>query len=447
MNMNEAAMDDHLDFDERAPRRMGLLLVTTLGIVACAQKPTPRDVFDAQVLPVLERSCAAAACHGVAPGAEGRGEHVDWRQLFFQLDERGTLADPAQAYEAALRTINTVEDPAFSTLLRKPLSANAGGSGHFGGGVFASPDDPGYQAIAEWIALEAAGGEDPAPLNEHERRFADTVQPVLAGATCMTSHCHGPTAGGIPYHLDAGYRGRFPIAATRHNYAQTLTMASLDGYARLSRVVRKSQSLGAGIVHKGLNFDFYAGNPGGGVPAIVSWICAERHARTEQDCAADDARPLSGFVFVRGPVTLHHAFDLDTFTPGSDLFLASVNDASLVPSALENLTASLHSAGPADVRDPAVSRDGQQVVFSMRTSLGDGHHLWVLDLATREARQLTFGGGPMPGGGIATDRDPTWGPDGNVWFVSTRAGTVADQGQLLDADVYSIDPATSVVRR
>lgn len=423
------------------------MLSGVLLIAACARPATPRETFEVDVVPVLERSCAARACHGVAPDAEARGEHIDWSLLFFRLDEHGRIADADQAYAAAKRTINTVEEPELSTLLRKPLSVRRGGLGHFGGENFTSPDDPSYRAIRDWIALEDDGGEDPAPLTELEALFARTVEPVLAEATCMTSHCHGPTAGGTPYRLDPGYEGRFSIAATRHNHAATLAMVSLDGDPLQSRLLRKSLPLGAGIVHKGANFDFYAGDPGDGVTAIARWICAERRARTGHDCVEAGEPAVSGFVFVRGPVAPGHAFDLDRFVPGSDLFLAALADGTLVPTSTENLTASLHPGGPADVRDPAVSRDGTRVLFAMRTRGDEGHHIWVLDLVTREARQLTSGNRPLPGGGMATDRDPTWGPDDSVWFTSTRAGAVADQGQRLDAELYSLDPTSGAARR
>lgn len=427
-----------------APLAGALLAALSLG---CSAPPTGRLLFEHEVVPILERSCAAASCHGVAPGAEAAGDVVDWDQLLFRLDERGRLVELDQAYDATKRTINTVEDPELSSLLRKPLSVHQGGVGHYGGTTFASPNDPSFQALRAWIEREDGGGEDPKPLGELEQQFADTVQPVLARASCMNARCHGPEAGAIPFHLDIGYRGVFSAAATRHNYQEALSALALDGDPRQSRVLRKSLPLGAGIVHKGGNFDFYRGAPGEGAGAIVRWACAERRVRTGLDCAAEDAPLVSGFVFVRGPIAPQHPFDLATFTPGSDLWLASVGDASLQPSALENLTAALHPEGPADLRDPAVSRDGTQLLFSMRRSADEGHHLWLLALDTREARQLTFDNGALPGGGIATDRDPTFGPDGSAWFVSTRAGVVADQGGLLDADLYSIDLATSVLRR
>ncbi len=433
-----------------APRPVGLFglsALLALSLLGCATEPTPREQFAASVVPVLERSCAATTCHGVAPDAEARGETLDWRQLLFRVDASGALAEVDEAYLSAKRAIDTGEEPAYSSLLRKPLGVESGGLGHFGGASFRSEDDPSYRALYDWIAREDGGGETPLPLAENERLFADTVQPVLVEGTCMTSRCHGATAGGTPYRLDAGYRGRFPIAATRHNYEETLRVASLDGTPGESRVLRKSLPLGAGILHKGMNFDFFARNPGGGAEALRAWVCAERRARTGDDCRPEGAPPIEAFVFVRGPVAPHHAFDLEAFEPGTELILARVADTSLVPTRLENLTAALHPDGPADIREPAVSRDGRTVAFAMRTSVASGHHLWTLDLETREARQLTFGNGPLPTGGLSTDRDPTWGPEGSLWFVSTRAGVVADQGGLLDADVYSLDPATGATRR
>lgn len=428
-------------------RGMALVVGVVTALSACAPAPSARQVFEREVVPVLEQSCAAATCHGVAPGAEAAGERIDWQLLFLQLDNHGRIADVDAAWEASRRVINTVENPELSALLRKPLAVSQGGVGHYGGASFATTDDRGFQAIRAWIDLEDRGGEDPEPLGELEQLFAETVQPVLAAATCMTARCHGAESGAIPFKLDPGYQGAWSAAATRHNYEETLAQLTLDGFPRRSRVVRKSLALGAGIVHKGTNFDFYRGGPGDGVDAFVRWACAERRARAGVDCPDDDDPPLSGIVFVRGPLAPHHPFQLDEFTPGTDLWLATVSDASLLPSALENLTAALHPEGPADVRDPAVSRDGSQVLFTMRRSAAEGHHLWLIDLGTRDARQLSFGNVALPGGGMATDRDPTFGPDDRVWFASTRAGLVADQGQLLDADLYTLDLASGATRR
>lgn len=75
--------------------------------------------------------------------------------------------------------------------------------------------------------------------------------------------------------------------------------------------------------------------------------------------------------------------------------------------------------------DPSVSPDGHRVVFaSDRTAYGvDGaHNLFVLDLATHAARQVTSGDW--------LDETPRWAPDDRIYFASDRAGVF---------DIYSID--------
>ena len=75
--------------------------------------------------------------------------------------------------------------------------------------------------------------------------------------------------------------------------------------------------------------------------------------------------------------------------------------------------------------DPSISPDGKSVVFaSDRTPFGaDGkRNLFVLDLATRELRYLTYG--PW------LDEAPRWSENGRVYFSSDRDGVF---------DVYSAD--------
>ncbi len=421
-------------------------LLVSCVLTACHNPESVRDHFDTAVLPVLEQRCGAAVCHGVAPGAEEAGDVIDWELLFWAVDGQGHILDPDEAYEAALRAINTVESPEFSTLLRKPLAVGFGGLPHYGRTAFAGPQDPAYVALRDWIAMEPVGGEDPVPLTEMERLFADTVQPALVEGTCFTASCHGTEAGATPYRLTPGVLGELGIEATRHNYEESLRMLSLDGYPMQSRLLRKSLPLATfGVVHKGTNMDFYAGNTTDGVEAIRRWACAERRLRTGSNCADEEDAPISAFVYVRGPLAPGRAFEVDSFVPGTDIYRVEVSGAEVEIASPRNLTGPLHE-GPADVRDPAVSRDGTRMLFSMRTDAATGHHIYVMDLATGDAEQLTFDNGPLPGNGMATDRDPTWGSDGRIWFVSTRAGEVADGGELLDADIYSLEPGGDVAR-
>ena len=144
---------------------------------------------------MLEGRCLAAACHGVLPDAEQRGEVIDWDQFYVRTDAAGRAKDTRQAYERAKSRINTVERPELSTLLRKPLPQAQGGIPHWGGDNFAGPDDAAYRSVRDWIALEAGGGEgkpleDLTPL---QQQFAREVLPTLATRQCLNKNCHGGT--------------------------------------------------------------------------------------------------------------------------------------------------------------------------------------------------------------------------------------------------------------
>lgn len=406
-------------------------------LLGCA--PSPQRVFERDVVPILERSCLASTCHGVAPGAEASGDVIAWDTLMIRVDAAGRVVDPAAAREAALRAVNTVEDPAFSTLLRKPLPGVYGGLPHFGGANFHGPSDPALRAIAAWIATEPRGGEDPTPLDRTEQRFADEVEPILVGLGCATGGCHGLDAA-VPFRLDPGLAGAIPIAATRANLATARAMIAADSVPERARLLRKVLPLhDGGIAHKPGNATFLTGLADPRAKVLVDWICDEREARSGADCRAAP----TGVVYVRGPVPPSLPFDLDTPFAPTELWLADL-DPSLHVTARHRLAAELDGA---DLREPAVDEVGERVVFAARITPDVGHELWELHLPTGELRPLTAGSGPLPGGGVATWRDPTWGPDGRVWAVSTREGLAADRGLHLDSELFAIDPDSGAIER
>jgi hypothetical protein len=95
------------------------------------------------------------------------------------------------------------------------------------------------------------------------------------------------------------------------------------------------------------------------------------------------------------------------------------------------------------VRDPCVSGDGKQVVFSMRRTDhngGDDFHLYVMDLADRRARQITFGAG-------TADMEPLWLPNGQLLFTSTRCVVSAPCWWSSVCNLYTCDAQGRYIRR
>ncbi len=406
-----------------------------------------RESFALRVAPVLEQYCSGTlSCHGVSTESEAQGEVVDWEKFFFRVDESQHIVDMDAAYEATKRAIDTASPAEFSTLLRKPLAVEYGGLPHWGKDNFNRPDHDGYRAIHRWITQEVGGGEEQPPLDELEQYFADEVQPTLVGIMCLNANCHGVDAA-VPFRLEGGIDGRFSTAMTRHNYESCLSMLSLDGDPTQSRLLKKSLPLHqGGVIHKGGNASFMNDYADARLDPILNWACNERTARLGADCLQTDEAPLTGFVFVRGPIEAAGAFQLDSFVPGTELVLARVSGGALGVDEEVELSASWHD-DPVDIRDPAVDHLGERVAFAMRRTIDEGHALYDVDLASGDLRQLTPHGGSLPGGGLHSDRDPTYDPNGHIWFVSTRTGNVADRGAALDADLYELDPASGEITR
>ena len=130
--------------------------------VSDAEPPAPdRCAFERDVYPVLARDCGFPACHGDP-------------DRFFQVFAPGrTRLDPAhgpftpatveeidRTFDRARAMLAMSSEPAQSLLLRKPLEESSGGAAHmgvdaYGRNVYASPDAPGYQAIAAWARGES----------------------------------------------------------------------------------------------------------------------------------------------------------------------------------------------------------------------------------------------------------------------------------------------------
>lgn len=144
-------------------RSLTVLSFALFALAACGSEQTPlaiavpdRARFEQEVYPVLLRDCSFEACHGSS-------------ERFFQVYGPGRtrlppIADPLEpvspaelgfSYDRA-RSMIDVAKPERSLLLRKPLAASAGGSGHegadsLGRNVYQTKLDPGYVAIAAWV--------------------------------------------------------------------------------------------------------------------------------------------------------------------------------------------------------------------------------------------------------------------------------------------------------
>lgn len=156
------------------PARRCLLVLTAMlcPVFGCAEEPalalvTPdRASFEVEVYPVLLRDCGFHACHGST-------------DRFFQVFGPGRRRlnaitkplDPpapeeiAHAYDRA-RSMLDAQAIESSLLLRKPLAAEGGGTGHqgvddLGRNVYQSTTEPGYEIIARWA--HSIEGTSPAP--------------------------------------------------------------------------------------------------------------------------------------------------------------------------------------------------------------------------------------------------------------------------------------------
>ena len=412
--------------------KMGLVLSIGLAVVMIKLLAHPRgdappnqppaelaggsryERFCIDIVPVLERRCSS--CHGVLQEDFGeRSDPIDSQDLLrWPVDAGGRIKSQrrlrqtydlvtARQDEAAASTafIDFVSDPVASPFLRAPLAAGFSASSH--PEIFSSPEDPDYRALFLWIEEEIEAGqvEKLTLSGEAELFFAEKVTPILVRKTCFG--CHGPLAfndlkldPGIPAH-----DGRFTPRIHKNNRKAMLgtvtRMVHLSGDVRRSKQLLKNIPVEeGGIVHKGGNQFFKKDDPDYRV--LLEWL--ELEAAEAKQRSAAELGELKGLVFVRRPKDSPERFFEDTgFIPGGDLFMLKDDRET-------NLTASLHPAGPADVRMPAVSYDARHVAFAMRRSEEEPFNIWEVELDSGQARQLTFSQDPR-----AHFLDPLYVPD------------------------------------
>jgi len=92
-------------------------------------------------------------------------------------------------------------------------------------------------------------------------------------------------------------------------------------------------------------------------------------------------------------------------------------------------------------RDPDVSYDGKRILFSWKKSArDDDYHLYEMDFATRNVRQLTSGLG-------FADYEGVYLPDGNVMFSSTRCVQNVDCWHVSVCNMYLMNKDGKHMRR
>lgn len=122
------------------------------------------------------------------------------------------------------------------------------------------------------------------------------------------------------------------------------------------------------------------------------------------------------------------------FRPGSELCVFE----------MEGLHAKVRTlvADPTGViRDPAVSWDGQRVVFAWKKALDDDdYHLYEVTAASGECRQITSGAG-------FADYEPAFLPNGDLIFSSTRCVQTVDCWWTEVSNLYTCGPDGRFLRR
>ena len=93
------------------------------------------------------------------------------------------------------------------------------------------------------------------------------------------------------------------------------------------------------------------------------------------------------------------------------------------------------------IRDPNVSYDATKILFSMRRNdTDDDFHLYVMDVATRAVKQITFGLG-------VSDIEPCWLPNSDIVFVSSRCIQNTDCWRQYVSNLYTCDSEGRFLRR
>jgi hypothetical protein len=394
------------------------------------------QLFQTTVNPIIGQTCAAGNCHG-----------TQTNDLYLTCGD----SDALSRYNYSIATDYWAQNPEQAEIVRRPL---AGAGYHEGGGIFASVNDPGYQAFFNWV--KAYAGPQPQDTDPNFLFFAHRIQPLLVKKGCAMIQCH---SGSMfhDYRLRGGSAGSFSHHVTRHNYDFTLAQLAIESPdVNASRLVQKNlfatgedgQSTGL-TEHRGaaLFEDFkgvsplgnctptacaicdtlkaggppdYDNDPIDTIPAycmVREWLKRERSAR--------NPAPLSGIVYVKrtppapGP---DRPQDFDVFAGGAELHLVGATLNATGDVTLGGSDTVIHTAcglpAQCDIKKPAVSWDGSLVAFAARANANDVLQIYEYDLGKKTCTKSALNDGSF-------NFDPVYSPPdatGNVHlvFASTR---------------------------
>lgn len=407
--------------------------------------PAVFENFVNNVQPILRARCAGEYCHGdrlrgyyLACG--DTDVELRWNHFISQW----FLADP----------------PDESELLRRPLAVARGGSPHVGGDIFATEDDSDYRAIEGWAqALLVSNPDAVTELDFYAtqgfRFFVNRVEPILVRKGCMFQNCHSAIAQNQDLQLLSGSDGRFSRASQHRNHGSArffLALSSSD--PNQSRIIAKNLfppdfvAGGAGISHRGgsLFEDFStpagAANPASPddcvgydadngdlneVPAyciLARWHQIEREEAIVNREIAPDL--MSAVVWVARPIGVGETTDFDTYRPGADLLIATPVVAADGSISLGAPTSLLSGCGltpaTADVRRPQVNWGATRIAFAARSAADQPLRLYWMDTDGGACAPIPNVAPPVPmeNGILTHDFDPTFSPNGEIVFASTR---------------------------
>src|SRR2546425_3140436 len=103
----------------------------------------------------------------------------------------------------------------------------------------------------------------------------------------------------------------------------------------------------------------------------------------------------------------------------------------LSPIAPDGVATPITNFTGAAISDPAVSFDGQKIMFSMRPSGGAHHNIYEINADGTGLRQVTSGGG--------NDFDPLYPPDGRGLFTSSRDNEMDEYNHAPSEHLYHCD--------